>query len=147
MVHIIGVDAHKLTHTMVVVNDAGRKLGEKTLNAGAARPADTAPPACARLVTDERPVWPELVPVDALGRSLKHPAPGVSCRSPIIAPTLAPVGTSRPFLCSCCRFGILTHVPNQAGLRSPHTPTTQGILMTQTAISANRTIAGLAARQ
>jgi transposase len=31
MVHIVGVDAHKRTHTMVVVNEVGRKLGEKTI--------------------------------------------------------------------------------------------------------------------
>jgi hypothetical protein len=30
---VIGVDAHKRTHTLVAVDDAGRKLGERTLAA------------------------------------------------------------------------------------------------------------------
>jgi transposase len=33
MVHVIGVDAHKRTHKMVVVNEVGRKPGEKTIPA------------------------------------------------------------------------------------------------------------------
>ncbi len=30
---VIGVDAHKRTHTLVAVDEAGRKLGERTLAA------------------------------------------------------------------------------------------------------------------
>jgi transposase len=30
---ILGVDAHKRTHTLVAIDDAGRKLGERTVAA------------------------------------------------------------------------------------------------------------------
>jgi hypothetical protein len=30
---IVGVDAHKATHTMVAIDDVGRKIGEKTVAA------------------------------------------------------------------------------------------------------------------
>jgi hypothetical protein len=33
MVVILGVDAHKRTHTLVAIDEAGRKLGERTVAA------------------------------------------------------------------------------------------------------------------
>jgi hypothetical protein len=37
---VIGIDAHKRTHTLVAVDTSGKKLGEKTVEATSAGHAD-----------------------------------------------------------------------------------------------------------